>query len=114
MAVHFASALLPEGWAKNAVANGPSRRPSTVVPASTRRSPVSGSKVHSWCEPAIATTTRPCHQARSHGVESVAEVSPTATRVRSWLPSPARVRTSPSDSRRPRRAWLTLSATTTS
>jgi hypothetical protein len=60
----------PEGWAKNAASGGPSRRPSSVVPAQARAVPVAGSHVQSWWLPAIATTTRPSHQARSHGVES--------------------------------------------
>ena len=104
----------PDGWAKNASAGGPSRSPSSVVPAHAAVVPVAGSQVQSWWLPAIATTTCPSHQATSHGVDSSAAVAPGATRSRSCAPVPATVLTAPSASRTRRRAWLTLSATSTS
>ena len=52
-----------------------------------RRRPVSGSKVQSWCTPAIAIHTRSCHHATSHGLLSRDVPSPSN---HCW-PSPASV-----------------------
>ena len=76
-----------------------------------------GSNVHSWWQPAMATTTCPSHHATSHGVESgvaCETVVAGATRVRSCAPVPATVVTAPSARRTPRSAWLPESATTRS
>jgi len=62
--------------------------------------------------PAIATQTRSPHQTTSHGLDSCSVVDPGA--AYHWVPSPASVRTSPVERVMPRKAWLTVSATTTS
>ena len=66
------SSSRPEGCAHQEETAGPSTNPSWVVPASTMRAPVTGSKVHSWWTPAIAITERPStrDQVTSHGVDS--------------------------------------------
>ena len=81
---------------------------------------VIGSNVHSWLQPAMATTRRPrlpSHHATSHGVESgvaFGTVDPGAIRLRSCAPVPATVVTAPSARRTPRSTWLPESATTRS
>ena len=102
------SGARPVGWANHVRRRTVDGAPRWWCPASS--APVRGSNVHSWWMPAIATQTRSCHHATSHGLES--RRVPSAC-IHCW-PVAGHRRVSPLARSTPRSAWLTVSATTTS